>query len=74
MLDDICRAHFDASATSILRAALVQFIQFEIDENPGVKGRYDAARQSRITGFAENVAPMLPRAASIRPKRGSPDD
>lgn len=74
MLDDFCAAHFNASATEVMRQALSHFIRAELDANMGMKERYDAARQRRLTGADANVAAIRPTAANTRPKRGSQDD
>jgi hypothetical protein len=68
MLDDFCAAMLDASATEVMRRAVTQFVLREVADNPGIKIRYDAARQMRATGIPANVAPIRPSPANAQSK------
>ena len=61
MLDDFCAAYLDASATTVIRNAVVHFIETELASNPGAKARYD---RWRISG--DGLAPNQPADRSGR--------
>ena len=49
MLADFCAANFGAPEIEVIRRAIQTFIDSEVGENPGVRERYLAARQKRLS-------------------------
>lgn len=55
---DFCAAHYDASATSVVRKALDEFITARCDAEPEVRKRVDAERDKRAARSGKNVTPL----------------
>jgi len=47
-LADFLAAHFDASATAVVRAALQGYIADQLTKDPESRRRFDEARQRRL--------------------------
>ena len=47
LLADYCTAMLEIDASKVMRAALKDFIARELDENSGIKKRFDAAQKER---------------------------
>lgn len=47
MLNDFCEAAYHASATEVVRRALLQFIGTELKTNEGIRERYELRQNSR---------------------------
>lgn len=47
-LADFCEAMLDAPQKTVIRAALERYIDAELEQNPGIKARYDEARKKRL--------------------------
>jgi len=47
-LIDFCAAHYDASATSVIRTALQQFIENRLTNEPEMRRRFESARKARL--------------------------
>jgi hypothetical protein len=47
-LADFLVAHFDASATAVVRMALQAFIDEQLAKDPAARGRFEEARRRRL--------------------------
>lgn len=58
-LSDFCAANFNPPEIEVIRVALDQFIESELERNEGMRERYVAARKKRMDGDG--------KVAKIRP-------
>jgi hypothetical protein len=58
-LSDYCEALLGAPQKNVIRAALDAFIDAELEANPSIRARYDAAQRKRRAEIAPNVT-VLP--------------
>lgn len=54
-LADFCTAHFNGSATEVVRQALDYFFAARFDAEPAVKARVDEARKKRLGIGTEKI-------------------
>ena len=59
MLADLCEAKDDASAVSVMRRALVAYVESECEQNEGMRRRYEDL-QKRRRGEDGKVKPIRP--------------
>lgn len=59
-LADFCAAHYGAPEREIVRAALRAFIDAQLDAEPEMRKRYDAAKKLRIGGETPKIVKLRP--------------
>jgi hypothetical protein len=57
---DFCAAHYGAPEREIIRAALRSFIDKQLDAEPEMRKRYDAAKKTRLGGGVPKVVKLRP--------------
>lgn len=60
MLDAFCDAAWGAPRAKVIREAVTEFVKRELDKNPGLQERRDAAEQ-RLRKERFTVVPMTPK-------------
>ncbi|MGH6897348.1 MAG: hypothetical protein ACREJ5_12520 [Geminicoccaceae bacterium] len=54
-LEAFCEAHYDAPQVSIVREALKTFIETQLEAEPVMRKRYEAAMAQRRTGIRDKL-------------------
>jgi len=57
-LADFCTAHYGAPEREIIRAAVRSFIDSQLDTEPELRKRYDAAKKARLGGGQPKVVKL----------------
>lgn len=59
-LADFCAAHYNAPAKEIIKAALDDFIDRRLKEEPEMRKRFEAARGARLKGKSTELTLLKP--------------
>lgn len=62
VLDAFCDAAWGAPRAKVIREAVTEFVERELEKNPGLKERFDEAEQ-RLRKERFTVVPMTPQPA-----------